>query len=142
MIVRSGWSSSICWSLTRRTMSPARRPAAAPGDPGRAAVICTPGGVAAALAAAAFDDLVSDLADRVAGDSEAEPLRALLADDERVHTDDLTRGRPDERPAGVPRADGRVGLDEVLEEQVARGLARQGGAPGRGARAGRRGCGP
>src|SRR5207245_590343 len=58
------------------------------------------------------DELVGDLSHGVARDREPEAGR--VARDERVHADDLTGRRPDERPARVPLVDRRVRLQEIV----------------------------
>src|SRR5258708_21835619 len=73
----------------------------------------------AAIDLAVLDELVGDGAHGVAGDGEPEPFRAGLSVHERVHADDLLRGRPDERPAGVALVDRGVGLDQILEHDRA-----------------------
>ena len=56
----------------------------------------------------------------VRGDRETQPLRA--GDDGRVDADDFA-ARVDERPAGIPRIQRRVGLNDVVHQPARTAIA-------------------
>ena len=63
--------------------------------------------------AAVANQSADDELNGIRGDSETQTLRA--GDDRRVHADDFA-ARVDERPAGVPRVERRVGLNDVVHQ--------------------------
>jgi hypothetical protein len=68
------------------------------------------------------DELLHDPAHEVHWDRKAQALRrrpiGAYVDDGRIDADELA-ARVDERAAGIPGVDGRIGLNEVLEDRDA-----------------------